>query len=136
MEKLKFLTLILLFFVAFTRVSGQYDPPATSKVKAMVVYEEKLNTLISKKVKDTEITYDKNGNILESILYKEGKVTEHFKYQYDANGNKIKEEEYDPNGKLLETSEYKIENNLRMEKIVYDSNRKIISRKTYTYTFH
>jgi hypothetical protein len=74
------------------------------------------------------------GNVLENISYKQGKVDKHFKYQYDSDNNKIKEEEFDAAGKLKESSEYKYANGMRTEKTVYDSNKKLKSKKTYVYT--
>jgi hypothetical protein len=100
----------------------------------VVVSEEKYDMLIKKQFKESETYYDSHGNILETITYKEGKVVKHFKYQYDSDNNKIKEEEYDVSGRLKEISEYKYVNGLRSEKTVYDSNKKIKSKKTYVYT--
>jgi hypothetical protein len=104
------------------------------KIKSLTVTEEKSDMLIKKQYKESEIYYDVRGNVLESITYKLGKVDKHFKYQYDNENNKIKEEEFDPSGRIKETSEYKYENGLRTEKIVYDPNRKVKSKKTYLYT--
>jgi hypothetical protein len=106
------------------------------KVKSMIVYEEKANSLIAKKFKESEIYYDQNGNILEEIYYKAGKVTKHFKYQYDSSNNKIREEEYEVSGKLKEFSEYKYENGLRIEKIVYDPQKNIKLKKSYQYSVY
>lgn len=104
------------------------------KIKSVIVSEEKYDMLIKKQYKESETYYDERGNVLESITYKQGKVDKHFKYQYDSDNNKIKEEEFDPSGKLKESSEYKYVNGLRSEKTVYDSNKKLKSRKTYVYT--
>jgi hypothetical protein len=90
--------------------------------------------LVKKQYKDSETYYDPRGNILEEINYKQGKVSKHFKYQYDQEDNKIKEEEFDSSGRIIESSEYKFEKGLRVEKIVYDRNKKIKSRKIYQYT--
>ena len=104
------------------------------KIKSIIVLEEKSDALIKKQYKESETYYDNKGNILEEITYKQGKVNKHFKYEYDSDGNKIKEEKFGPSGKLTETSEYKIDNGLRVEKIVYDANKRIKSRKIYQYT--
>ena len=104
------------------------------KIKSLIVTEEKSDMIIKKQYKDSETYYDSHGNVLESITYKQGKVDNHFKYQYDADNNKIKEEEFDTTGKIKESSEYKYENGLRVEKTVYDANKKLKSKKTYTYT--
>lgn len=107
---------------------------AAPKVKTVVVYEEKFDKLVSKKIKESETTYDVNGNILEDIQYKEGKVDKHFKYQYDSNSNKIKETEYDPSGNISEYSEYKYDRNLRVEKTVFTPQGKMKLKKEYIYT--
>ena len=113
----------------FCQKSGSGD-----KIKSIIVLEEKHDMLVKKQFKESETYYDSHGNVLEEINYKNGKVNKHFKYQYDSDGNKIKEEEFDPSGRIIESSEYKIENGLRIEKIVYDGNKKIKSRKVYQYT--
>jgi antitoxin component YwqK of YwqJK toxin-antitoxin module len=90
--------------------------------------------IVKKQFKESETYYDSRGNITESITYKQGKVDKHFKYQYDPDNNKIKEEEFDATGRLKESSEYKYANGLRTEKIVYDPNKKMKSKRTYVYT--
>jgi hypothetical protein len=105
-----------------------------NKLKSVTVTEEKFDVLVKKLYKESETYYDSKGNVAEEITYKQGKVKKHFKYQYDNDNNKIKEEEYDPSGRIIEYSEYKIENGLRIEKIVYDGNKKIKSKKLYQYT--
>jgi hypothetical protein len=107
-----------------------------NKIKTMVVYDEKYNKEISKKIKESETIYDSKGNITEEILYTEGKADTHIVYQYDSENNKIKETESDAGGKVLKISEYKIEKGLRTEKSVYNANMKIKSKKTYIYTFY
>ncbi len=126
--------LLAVFFIgSVSPVFGQKQE-AKPKLKSVIVYEEKANSLVAKKYKESEIYYDQRGNILEEIYYKDGRVTKHFKYTYDADDNKIKEEEYDTNGKLKEYSEYKFENGLRTEKVVYDASKTVKLRKTYQYT--
>jgi hypothetical protein len=107
---------------------------SNNKIKSLIVSEEKYDMLVKKQYKDSETYYDSRGNIIESINYKQGKVDKHFKYQYDPDDNKIKEEEFDSSGRLIEFSEYKYENGLRTEKTVYDPNKKMKSKKTYVYT--
>ena len=108
--------------------------PVAPKVKTVIVYEEKFDKLVSKKLKESETTYDANGNILEDIQYKEGKEDKHFKYQYDANNNKIRETEFDPSGNISEYSEYKYDRNLRVEKTVFTPQGKMTLKKVYIYT--
>ena len=104
------------------------------KVKSIIVYQEKYDMLVNRKFKDTEQYFDSRGNLIEDITYKQGKVTKHFKYQYDSDDNKIKEEEFDPSGRLIESSEYKYADGMRTEKYVFDANKKLKSKKTYQYT--
>jgi antitoxin component YwqK of YwqJK toxin-antitoxin module len=129
------LILTAVFIVSSTSLNGQQSPQ-TAKVKSITVYEEKFDKLVSQKYKESETTYDEKGNILEDILYKDGKVDKHFKYQYDANSNKIKETEYNPAGNIEEYSEYKYEKNLRVEKTVFDPRGKVKSKKAYIYTIY
>jgi antitoxin component YwqK of YwqJK toxin-antitoxin module len=127
------LPVILLFGLA-APVAGQQQGSDGKKVKSIIVYQEKHDMLVMRKYKDLEQSYDQRGNLIEDISYKQGKIDKHFKYQYDSNNNKIREDEYDPSGRLIESSEYKYENGLRTEKIVYDPNKKMKSRKIYQYT--
>lgn len=127
------LILMAVFILSVVNVSAQQQP-ITPKVKTVIVYEEKFDKLVSKKLKESETTYDVNGNIIEDIQYKEGKIDTHFKYQYDTNNNKIKETELDPSGNIAEYSEYKYEKNLRVEKTVFDPKGKVTMKKEYVYT--
>jgi hypothetical protein len=133
MKKVKFYLLICIFSAAALPLFSQKAAPDV-RIKSQIVTEEKSDMLVKKQYKESETYYDIHGNITESITYKLGKVDKHFKYQYDADNNKIKEEEFDPTGRLKEWSEYKYSDGLRSEKVVYDSNKKVKSRKTYTYT--
>jgi hypothetical protein len=127
------ITLLLIGFGIFVPANCQ-KPEPKSKIKSLIVFDEKSDMLIKKQYKDSETYYDAKGNILEEITYKQGKISKHFKYQYDADDNKIKEEEFDASGRRIESSEYKIENGFRTEKNVYDANKKLKSKKTYVYT--
>jgi antitoxin component YwqK of YwqJK toxin-antitoxin module len=122
-----------LLIVLATVVSAQ-KPDKDKKIRSIIVYQEKYDNLISKKYKELEQYYDSRGNLLEEITYKQGKITTHFKYEYDSDDNKNREEEFDPSGKMIEFSEYIYENGLRIEKTVYYPNRKIKSKKIYQYT--
>ncbi|MDP4222278.1 MAG: hypothetical protein Q8868_03100 [Bacteroidota bacterium] len=134
MKTLKNVLPVILLIGLAAPVVGQQQGSDGKKVKSIIVYQEKHDMLVMHKYKDIEQYYDQRGNLIEDISYKQGKINKHFKYQYDSNNNKIREEEYDPSGRLFESSEYKYENGLRTEKIVYDPNKKIKSRKIYQYT--
>lgn len=124
----------------FVLLSGFWLPVVSqksitdNKIKSITVLEEKPDMIVKRQFKESETYFDLRGNVIEEITYKEGKVKKHFKYQYDNDNNKIKEEQYDQAGRIIESSEYKYENGLRTEKIIFDSNKKIKSRKTYQYT--
>jgi len=130
-------TVILLAFLIIGNVTllGQQQKTSPS-IKSTVVYEEKFDKLISKKMKESETTYDTHGNILELIEYKDGKVDKHFQYKYDNENNKIKETEFDAPGRIKEYSEYKYDKGLRVEKTVFDPQGNIKEKKLYIYTFH
>ena len=126
--------LLIIIFLAGTLSAECQKTGSDVKIKSLIVTEEKQDMLIKKQYKEAETYYDSRGNVIESIAYKLGKVDKHFKYQYDSDNNKIKEEEFDNAGRIIESSEYKYNNGLRTEKTVYDSNKKKKSVKTYTYT--
>jgi len=135
MEILKTALLIFLFS-GFNLSAECQKSTGKDKVKSIIVLEEKHDMLVKKQYKESETYYDTRGNVIEEITYKQGKINKHFKYQYDADDNKIKEEEFDQSGRITESSEYKIESGRRVEKIVYDGNKKIKSRKIYQYTIY
>lgn len=122
-----------LLIILATMASAQ-KPDKDKKIRSVIVYQEKYDNLISKKYKELEQYFDSRGNLLEEMTYKQGKITTHFKYEYDSDDNKIREEEFDPSGKLIEFSEYIYDNGLRTEKTVYYPNKKIKSKKIYQYT--
>ena len=128
-------TLFLIMMILSTTLAAECQKTGSGdKIKSLVVTEEKYDMLVKKQYKESEAYYDTRGNVIESITYKQGKVDKHFKYQYDQDNNKIKEEEFDAAGRLKESSEYKYEGGLRIEKTVYDPNKKIKSKKSYVYT--
>jgi hypothetical protein len=132
--KTTFRMLAFISTLIFSQYTYAQKPIIKDRIKSITVLEEKGNTLVKKQHKESETYYDIKGNVTEEIKYKDGKQTKHFKYQYDNDGNKIKEEEFDISGDVIESSEYKYENGLRVEKIVYDENKKMKSRKVYKYT--
>jgi hypothetical protein len=105
-----------------------------TKVKSIIVTEEKHDGPTIKTNKESEIHYDLNGNIIEDIEYKDGSFVSHFVYEYDPDDNKIKETEFDKNGKVAKVSLYKYENGLRVEKSVFDDKGNLKTKKTYKYT--
>jgi hypothetical protein len=131
--------LLLIFVTALFLASPSFlcaqEKAGQPKLKTVTVYDEKFDNLITKKVIESQVTYDIKGNILEEIEYTGTKVTKHFQYQYDADGNKIKEIEFDASGKVSKTSEYKIDSRgLRTEKTIFGPDGKLKTRKTYVYT--
>ena len=133
MKKIHSVYLIIMLLGTTTSLFGQ-NAKEMPKIKSLIVTEEKADMLIKKQYTESETYYDLKGNIIEEKSYKQGKLNKHFKYYFDNDSNKIKEEEFDSSGKIIESSEYKIENGLRIEKTVYDSNKKIKSKKYYKYT--
>jgi len=107
-----------------------------NKIKSITVYQEKYGPLSNKKSKELEQNFDQRGNLLEEINYKQGKVTKHFRYEYDENNNKVKEQKIDASGKVVETSEYKYASGLRIEKIIYGPDNKPKSKRTYQYALY
>jgi hypothetical protein len=132
--KIKKIFIVIFMVLGTTLTAVCQNVDSKEKIKSIIVTEEKADVLVKKQYTESETYYDVKGNIIEDITYKQGKVDKHFKYQYDADNNKIKEEEYDSSGKIIEYSEYKYEKGLRTEKTVFDSNKKIKTKKFYKYT--
>src|SRR5512140_3684500 len=101
--------LILILLGTGMHLNAQNEKPE-GKIKSIIVYQEKYDMLVYRKDKELEQYFDIRGNLLEDITYKQGKISKHFKYQYDSDNNKIREEEYDQAGHLMEYSEYSYEN--------------------------
>jgi len=133
MKKTKAILILLFAFGTSVTVFCQKSSPKDN-IKSIIVTEEKYDQLVKKQYTESETYYDQKGNITEEIIYKLGKIDTHFKFVYDENNNKIREEEYDSSGRIKESSEYKYENGLRTEKTIYDQNKKIKTKKFYKYT--
>jgi len=127
--------LALLFLFGTSDIYSQ-EKTKDHKVKRVTVTEEKHDGRDVTTNIESETSYDINGNIIEQILYKGGEVDTHFKYEYDANNNKIKETEYTKKGAIDKISEYKIQNGRRVEKTVYDSRKNLLLKKTYQYLYY
>jgi hypothetical protein len=126
--------LLMLVILCPFWVSGQDKKAVKHKLKSITEYEQKYEKGVAgKALKESEILYDSDGNVVEETNYKLGKVSKHVTYQYDENNNKIRETELDPSGKKIKVIEYKYSNGLRTEKTVYDANNRVLSRKTYKY---
>ena len=130
--------LLCLALLLVSGTSDIYSQEKTKdhKVKRVTVTEEKHDGRDVTTNIESETSYDINGNIIEQILYKDGEVDTHFKYEYDTNNNKIKEIEYTKKGAVDKISEYKIQNGQRVEKTVYDNRKNLLLKKTYQYLYY
>lgn len=127
--------LALLFVLGTSDIYSQ-ENTKDHKVKRVTVTEEKHDGRDVTTNIESETSYDINGNIIEQIIYKGGEVETHFKYEYDASNNKIKETEYTKKGAVDKISEYKIQNGQRVEKTVYDNRKNLLLKKTYQYLYY
>jgi len=129
--------LVIAFMISFLNSSSVFaqEKSKEQKVRSLIVTEEKLDEKPVRNLRESETRYDQNGNIIETIGYKDGKVDTHFKYEYDAENNKIKEIEYDKSGEIDKVSKYVYKNGLRIEKSVFDKKGNLLLKKTYQYTF-
>jgi hypothetical protein len=127
--------LALLFVLGTSDIYSQ-EKIKDQKIRQVTVTEEKHQGRKVTTNIESETTYDINGNITEQILYKNGEVDTHFKYEYDTNKNKIKEIEYTKKGTVYKISEYKIQNGQRVEKTVYDDRKNLLLKKTYQYLYY
>lgn len=81
-----------------------------------------------------ERSYDEAGNIIVEKGYHDGVFNYHYGYEYDENGNKVKEISYKKDGMISSYYIYKYDdkNNL-IEYIVYKGNGTLVSTIRYTY---
>jgi len=131
--------LVPIFFFVAVVLTGNFSVNAqngsSGKIKSRITHQEKVEkgkTIVSI---DAEEKYDAKGNTIEEIEYKDGKIDKHMVYEYDTENNRIRETELDESGKPKKIGEYKYENGLKKEKLIYDANKKLLSKKTYTYTY-
>jgi|WetSurMetagenome_2_1015567.scaffolds.fasta_scaffold02384_10 hypothetical protein len=129
-----FFPVFLLVCIALTANAQQGG--IQNKIKTITVYQEKFEPLTNRKYKELEQSFDERGNLIEEINYKAGKVKRHFRYEYDGDNNKTREQKIDAAGKVVETSEYKYASGLRIEKIIYGPDNKPKSKKTYQYALY
>lgn len=128
--------LMVVFLLSLNLPMHGQQESLQKKIKSITVYQEKYETLVNRKYKELEQSFDGRGNLLEEINYKQGKISKHFRYGYDDENNKIKEERLDASGRVIETSEYKYASGLRIEKITYGPDNKPKSKKTYQYALY
>jgi len=115
-------------------VNAQQNKALKHNLKHITEYIQKYEKGVpGKLLKDNETWFDKAGNIVETINYRDGKIVEHYQYQYDTDNRCIKETEVDPSGRIIKVIVYKIQNGLKTEKTVYNGNNQLLSRKTYSY---
>jgi antitoxin component YwqK of YwqJK toxin-antitoxin module len=131
---LKCLLILVSLMISSFAVYSQ-NSSTSGKIKSRTIHEEKVVKGVKNTMIDSEEKYDQNGNVIEEIQYKDGKIDKHIIYEYDANNNKIKETEIDSSGKPKKISENKYVNGLRTEKNTFDENKKLISKKTYSYVY-
>ena len=134
---MKKLLLILAIMIWPLVLSAQEKKAVANKLKTVTEYEQKWEKGVAGKVyTEKVVTYDQQGNIIEEIEYKQGKVNKHFTYKYDAANHKTQETELDPSGRKIKVTVYVYKNGLRTEKTVYDGNNHILSKKTYKYEIY
>jgi antitoxin component YwqK of YwqJK toxin-antitoxin module len=131
---LKCLLILVSLMISSFAVYSQ-NSSTSGKIKSRTIHEEKVVKGVKNTMIDSDEKYDQNGNVIEEIQYKDGKIDKHIIYEYDANNNKIKETEIDSSGKPKKISENKYVNGLRTEKNTFDENKKLISKKTYSYVY-
>jgi antitoxin component YwqK of YwqJK toxin-antitoxin module len=125
--------ILFFFLLAIMPIFGQKKEIVKNNIKKVVVTEEKniKGKMVSQK--ESEISYDSEGNTLEEINYKDGVFENRLKFEYNSDNNKTKETELDKSGKIIKTIEYKYQGSLRTERIVYDENGNVKSKKKYKY---
>jgi hypothetical protein len=120
-------------YVAYSQENTETSP--SNSVKKVTIYEQDYDKgkADGGPAISSVTIYDQKGNIIEETHYKAGKIDETIVYEYDANGQKIKETFKNSQGKISKVSEFKYLDGLKVEKVTYDENHVIKSKKTYQY---
>lgn len=132
---MKNIIIISLLFAGLT-ATAQDKQMRKNNVKSVIETYIDYSTGIEVKYIESEQYFSAKGELIELKDLKGGKFILHEKYDYDTNGNKIKEVRYDAKGKISRIIEYKYQGNLKTERIDYYPNGKVKSRKTYVYQIH
>ncbi len=128
--------ILLTAFILIGNAQVNAQDNSSAGIKTKITHQEKVEKGKKSVSIDAEEKYDVRGNTIEEIEYKDGKIDKHILYEYDSENNRIKETELDATGKPKKIGEYKYENGLRKEKYIYDASKSLLSKKTYTYTYH
>lgn len=128
--------LLLTLFLVGINVSAQDKQLKKNNIKSVIETSTDYSTGIEIKSIESEQYFNVNGELIELKEFKAGKFVLHEKYDYDTNGNKIKEVRYDAKGKIDRIIEFKYQGKLKTERIDYFPNGKIKNRKTYAYQTH
>lgn len=124
-------------------LTNEYN--ATGKIKEIVIYDADYNP-----IGKTEYTYDANGNQLSCIEYdKDGKAFDTARYEYNSNGKCTKYSwflensiifpegmteiyEYDSNGNKIKETCYSGEEFASQTRYTYDANGNVLETKDYS----
>jgi hypothetical protein len=130
--------LVILFIGAgVTGLSQKKSEVISNKIKTVTVVQEDYEDSNGKQTKESFERFDALGQTIESIDYdKKGKEKEHIYFDYDKDGNKIRETYLKPNGTKEKVIEYKYVDGLKMEKDVFYPDGKVKSKRKYTYELY
>ena len=136
------MSLAILFLVIIKNSYGQDDLPKESKIqknsiKSITISKSEFET--GKEVKEVSVIakYNDKGQLVEYSEWDTGnKFVKHEKYEYNQDGEKVKEIQYNSSGAVSKINEYKYKGKLLLERVSYLPNGKIKSRKVYTYDFY
>ena len=82
-----------------------------------------------------EYNYDDSGNLSEEVIYEDGVITSHVKYEYDEDGRKIKSFVcFGEDSKMVSVYQYNYFGNMTME-ATYSYYGEIISKTCYLYEY-
>ena len=133
MRLLSIVLLLGLFSYLYGQDEKDYYPE--SGVKSVTVYEQDYDHGKADggdEIKSVTV-FDKKGNIIEEIDYKDGEVHKSFSYEYNDQNQKTKVVEKNEKGKVVEITIYKYQNGLRVERTIYNGDNVLKKKRTYKY---
>ncbi|MBN4049714.1 hypothetical protein JYT36_00640 [Bacteroidales bacterium AH-315-N07] len=109
-----------------------------NQVKSRTEWETSYTRGKETKYKSTFRKFDKNGNMIEDILYNpKGNIKRKETFKYDGKDNKIEEIRYNPDGTVKRKITFKYDDKgLRIGRTIYDAKDQIKSKEKRQYQYY
>lgn len=130
MKRILLLTLLVFFIVP------SFAQSKSSQGKAVTVKEWKTPAKSGVRVLDQQTKYNAKGQKIEHIEYANYGQKTRTTYEYDANGNCVKQVVYDSKDKAIRIRKFEYyEDGSKKRQLNYDPSGKLVSTREFEYIF-